>query len=67
MDTITIIDALEAERDRLDRAIAALRGARRGRKPGRPAGGVRQMSAAARRRISQAQKKRWAAVRAGTR
>jgi hypothetical protein len=42
---------------------------RRGRKPGRPAGsGVkkkRTMSAAARKRISDAQKKRWAKVKAG--
>jgi len=62
MDTAAIIDALQTERDRVDKAIAALRGggARRGRKPGRRARGVRRMSAAARKRISLAQKKRWA-------
>ena len=65
MDTAGIILELETERNRLDRAIAALQGgARRGRKPARPAGGVRRMSAAARRRISHAQKKRWAALKA---
>lgn len=61
MDTQSIIANLEAERNRLDEAIRALRGDRRG--PGRPrtAHGTRRMSAAARKRISEAQKKRWAA------
>jgi hypothetical protein len=64
VDTAAIIGTLEAQRDRLDRAIAALRGgARRVRRRSRLAG-VRMMSAAARRRISLAQKKRWAAVKA---
>jgi hypothetical protein len=64
MNTAAIIGELESQRDRLDKAIAALRGgARRGSRPGRPAGGVRRMSAAARRRISLAQKKRWAALK----
>lgn len=61
MDTEQIIVELEAERDRLERAIAALRGTLRGR--GRPAGGRRgrrHMSAAAKRRISEMMKKRWA-------
>jgi hypothetical protein len=60
MHTVAIIDALEAERDRLDSAIAALKGSRRN--PGRPAGngGKHRLSAAARKRISDAQKKRWA-------
>lgn len=63
MDTATIIEALEAERDRLSAAITALQGRKRG--PGRPAlskGGVkRHLSASARKRISDAMKKRWAA------
>ena len=63
MDTATIIEALEAERDRLNAAISALRGRKRG--PGRPAqsksGVKRHMSASARKRISDAMKKRWAA------
>jgi hypothetical protein len=60
MDTAAIIDVLEGERDRLDSAIAALKGSRRN--PGRPTGNgsKRRLSAAARKRISEAQKKRWA-------
>jgi len=70
-----IVKLLIAERDRLDRAIAILEGTRRPR--GRPPGSGRKavavtkalertrkpMSAAARKRISEAQKKRWAARR----
>jgi exonuclease VII small subunit len=57
LDTEAIIAELEAERDRLDEAIAALRtGKGRARRKGR-----RPLSAAARKRISEAQKKRWAA------
>lgn len=67
MDTTSIISELESQRDRLDRAITALQGSRRS--PGRPRGtaaatngrkGPRHMSAAARRKISEAQKARWA-------
>jgi excinuclease UvrABC nuclease subunit len=59
LDTTSIIAALEAEQDRLDQAIAALRGKRR--ESGKPANGrKRRLSAAARKRISEAQKKRWA-------
>jgi hypothetical protein len=67
MDRAQILEELEAERDRLDGAIAALQGNRRnigmargtatpinGRK------GKRRMSAAARKKISDAQKARWA-------
>jgi hypothetical protein len=58
MNTEAILRQLEAERDRLNQAIKALQGAR-GR--GRPRIGTRRLSAAARRRISEAQKKRWGA------
>jgi len=69
MDTQQIISALRDERDRLEQAIAALEGGN-GRKRGRPAGstgngrrkrrGRRRLSAAAKRRISEMMKKRWA-------
>ncbi len=61
MDTQQIISELEAERDRLDQAISALRGSMRGRR-GPMAGrrGRRRLSAAAKRRISEMMKKRWA-------
>ena len=64
MDTNQIITELEAEKTRLDEAINALRGlgsggnGRRGRKPGRR--GRRHLSAAAKKRISEMMKKRWA-------
>jgi hypothetical protein len=63
LDTQSIIAELEAERDRLDSAIAALRGGQHRR--GRPAskttnGRKRHLSAAARKRIGEAMKKRWA-------
>ena len=59
MDLSAIVSQLHAERDRLDRAIAALEGTgkgngRRGRR------GPRIMSAAARARISAAMKAKWA-------
>jgi hypothetical protein len=64
MDTQQIISELESERDRLDQAIAALRGSMRGRRgPGVGRGGRRgrrRLSAAAKRRISEMMKKRWA-------
>jgi hypothetical protein len=73
MDIQRMLADLNAERSRLDQAISALQGlestappstARRGRPPGRPAGGQthgrRRMSADARRRISEAAKARWA-------
>jgi hypothetical protein len=50
------------------RTVGRARAAGTGRKPGRPAGSgkkKRTMSADARRRISEAQKKRWAAQKAG--
>jgi len=62
MDTQQIIMELEAERDRLDQAISALRGSLHARRVG--AGGSRRgrrkLSAAAKRRISEMMKKRWA-------
>jgi hypothetical protein len=63
MDTEAIIKELEAERTRMDQAITALRGRKRG--AGRPIGSTsgrkRRLSPAARKRISEAMKKRWAA------
>jgi hypothetical protein len=60
MTISNIVAELRAERDRIDQAIAALEGmggARNGRRSRR---GRRHMSAAARRKISQMMKKRWA-------
>lgn len=75
MDTEQIVSALKEERDRIDEAIAALQGGS-GRQRSSTAGpstasgsgrrgrrGPRHMSAEARRRISEAQKRRWAAQR----
>lgn len=61
MDTQQIITELEAERDRLEQAISALRGSLHGRRTatGRRRG-RRRLSAAAKRRISEMMKKRWA-------
>jgi len=59
-----IVQQLRAERNRLDAAIKALTGVGAAN-PARPSGGRKKtMSAAARRRISIAQKARWAKVRA---
>ncbi len=61
MDTTSILADLRAERDRINQAISALETfggsatASKSKKTGR-----RHMSAAARRKISEAQKKRWA-------
>jgi hypothetical protein len=62
LDTEQIMEALKAERQRIDKAIAALGG---GSSPARAGGrrGPRHMSAEARRRISEAQKRRWAEQR----
>jgi len=65
MDTQQIISELESERDRLEQAISALKGSM-GRRTGGAAGlgrgrrGRRRLSAAAKRRISEMMKKRWA-------
>jgi len=65
MDAAQIIAILEEQRDLVDTAIAALRGSgrSRGRKPGSQSGlkTKRHLSAAAKKRISDAMKKRWAA------
>jgi hypothetical protein len=63
MDRATIIAELEAQRDRLNQAIAALRGNqnRTARTlSGTPDDRKRKLSAAARKKISEALKKRWA-------
>ena len=71
MDTTNILNDLREERERINNAIIALEGAvgngRRGRRPGPQAAAAtngrrsrRTMSAAARRRISEAAKARWA-------
>ena len=73
MDIQSLLSELKAGRNRIDQAISALEGRsssaspRRGRPPkakqSGPASGNkrRSMSAAARKRISEAMKKRWAA------
>src|SRR5689334_15529891 len=64
MDTQQIISELESERDRLEQAISALRGSMSGRRGAAAIGkgrrGRRRLSAAAKRRISEMMKKRWA-------
>jgi hypothetical protein len=70
MDIQNILGDLKRERERLDRAISALEGLGSGaRRRGRPVGSVnsttskgprRHMSAAARKRISEMMKQRWA-------
>lgn len=64
MDTQSLIAELEAERDRLDKAIAALQGSRRAgtsRLGGNGRKGGRRLSPEVRRRISEGMRKRWAA------
>jgi len=66
MDIGVILQQLKSERDRLNEAIAALQGVktpagvRKGAAQKGRGRGKRRMSAEARRRISEAQKKRWA-------
>jgi len=68
MDIQNILGDLKRERERLDKAIAVLEGIGVGaRRRGRPVGSVsaktrprRHMSAAARKRISEMMKQRWA-------
>ena len=78
MHTEQIVALLIAERNRLDAAIQALQGPvkRRGRPPGRkasapkpsapaPVARKRKISAAGRKAMADAAKKRWAAIKAG--
>ena len=63
MEIERILSDLKSERDRIDSAIRALEGGRAGRGPGRPVGSGRRrrtMSPAARKRISEMMKLRWA-------
>jgi hypothetical protein len=67
MDIQNILNDLKRERGRLDRAIAALEGGAEPRRRGRPVGSGsgksrprRHMSPAARKRISEMMKQRWA-------
>ena len=67
MDIGGVVAALKEQRTRIDHAVAALEGlsspARRGRPPKAPSTRSRprpRMSAAARKRISEAMKQRWA-------
>ena len=66
MDIASVVVALKEQRDRLDQAIAALESVGHGGRRGRPSKAVadsrsgRHMSAAARKRISEAMKARWA-------
>lgn len=69
LDIERIVGLLKDERDRIDKAIAAPEGGRSRKRAsaasvtsgGSKPHGRRRMSAEARRRISEAQKKRWAA------
>jgi len=63
LDIQTIIAELAAERDRLNQAIAALQGNESGRRPmAKPRKGrKRNLTAAQRKRIGDAMRKRWAA------
>jgi len=72
VDTNRIVAELRAERDRLDKAIMALTAgsvySRSGRTPTRPLGrSRRRMSLAARKRLSQMLKQRWASGKMGRR
>jgi exonuclease VII small subunit len=61
MDTAAIVQELEAERDRLESAIAALTGGRAHIQRAQPiGGGKRHLSVAARKKIGEAMRKRWA-------
>jgi hypothetical protein len=68
MDIQTVLSDLRKERDRIEKAIEALSdlGTESARRPGRPVGSGkggrkrRHMSPAARKRISEMMKKRWA-------
>ena len=63
MDIANVVAALKEQRTRIDHAIAVLEGlgspGRRGRPPKTTSTAGRHMSAAARKRISEAMKQRW--------
>jgi hypothetical protein len=59
LNTEALIAELEEQRDRLNRAIAALNGSRQATGNSATRKGRRRLSAAARKRISEAQKQRW--------
>jgi hypothetical protein len=63
LDRQSIIAELEGERDRLNKAIAALKSNGRQIKSFGRARSGRHLSAAARKRISEAQKARWAKMK----
>jgi hypothetical protein len=63
MNLNQVVVALKTERERLDKAIAALSGVTGSN--GVSGGNRRRLSAAARERIAAAQRKRWANVKAG--
>lgn len=60
MNIASVVAQLKSERDRLDKAIAALTGGGTGRVSGRK----RVLSAAARARIAAAQRERWRKAKA---
>jgi hypothetical protein len=66
LNTESIIEELEAERDRLNDAIAALQndGRRAGRRRSNGRRGPRHLSAAARKKIADSARKRWAKIKA---
>jgi hypothetical protein len=66
MDTIEILRYLEHEKQCIEDAIAALNGSRAKMRRGGRGKQKKTMSAAARRRISLAQKRRWKAQKAKT-
>lgn len=61
-DLGAVLAQLKKEREKLDRAIAALSGVAGGKGGGRT--GKRRLSAAARKRIADAQRARWAKFKA---
>jgi hypothetical protein len=68
MDTKSILSRLKAERNRINQAISALEAlgsdSQSMATPAKARRGRRRLSASARKRISEAAKKRWAAFRA---
>lgn len=63
MDINRIVAELKAERTRLDHAIAALEGTKDGRRAAPKTRRRHRISAAGRKRISEAMTKRWAKVK----